>query len=61
MGFPTAQLPRITEISRANGGIVKEFDLGSVDLEPACESGGVYRFLTSDSQKWLQLMSAKEQ
>lgn len=61
MGVPTQPFPRITLISRANGGIVKEVDLGSADAEPECESAGVYRFLTSDSQRRLQLVSAKEQ
>jgi hypothetical protein len=61
MGVPTHPLPRITLISRANGGIVKEVDLGSPDVEPECESAGVYRFLTSDPQRWLQLVSATEQ
>ena len=60
MGVPTEPLPQITLISRANGEIVKEFDLGSADVEPECESAGVFRFLTSDRQPRLQLVSAIE-
>ena len=61
MGVPTEPFPRIALISRANGDIVKEFDLGSADVEPECESAGVFRFLTSDRQRRLQLVSATEQ
>jgi hypothetical protein len=61
MGVPTQPFPRITLISRANGGIVKELDLGSADVEPECESAGVYQFLTSDHEGMLQLVSARAQ
>lgn len=50
---------QITEISRASGRILRQIDLGSSGVEPACEAGGVYRFFVSDSEKKLQVVSAQ--
>jgi hypothetical protein len=58
IGVGTRPLDRITEISRISGGVVREIDLGSAGPEPACETGGTYRLLISDSQKELQTVSA---
>jgi len=52
-------IEQLTEISRANGDILRQIDLGSSGVEPACESGGVYRFLLSNNQRELQIVAAK--
>jgi hypothetical protein len=38
---------RITELSFADGSILRETDLGSAAVQPACEASGALRLLTS--------------
>jgi hypothetical protein len=59
LGIGIEPSPRITEISRTNGSVEREIDLGSPGVEPACASGDVYRLLTSDTQRKLQLVTAR--
>jgi hypothetical protein len=47
LSFGTEPSERITELSLADGSVVHEIDLGSAPVQPACESGGVLRLLTS--------------
>jgi hypothetical protein len=50
---------RLTEISRADGSVLGEIGLGSGGIKPACEANGVYRLLTSGSEKKLQVVTAR--
>ncbi len=43
----TTPSERITELSLKDGTIVRETDIGSAAVQPACEAGGALRLLTS--------------
>ena len=50
---------RLVEISRTDGSVLREIDLGSSGIEPACEADGAYRLLTSGDEKKLQVVTAR--
>jgi hypothetical protein len=59
LAIAVAPYQRLTEISRTDGSVLREIDLGSSGIEPACEADGAYRLLTSGSEKKLQVVTAR--
>ncbi len=59
LAVATEPTQRLIEFSREDGSILREIDLGSSGVQPACETNGVYRLLTSGGGKKLQVATAQ--
>jgi hypothetical protein len=59
LAIAIAPYQRLTEISRADGSVLREIDLGSDGIKPACQADGAYRLLTAGSEKKLQVVTAR--
>jgi hypothetical protein len=60
LGIATRPSTQIVQISRADGRILREVEIGGSGIRPACETDGTYRFLTAGAgQGSLQIVSAK--
>ncbi len=58
-GVATEPSQQMTEISRTDGRVLREIDLGAVGIQPACEANGVYHLLTSGNEQRLQIVTAR--
>jgi hypothetical protein len=59
LGVATRPSERITELSRTDGSLLREIDIGGPGVQPACENNGTFRFLTSNAQRGLQVVTAE--
>ena len=59
LSIATRPSQRIEEFSRIDGSLLREIDIGAEGLEPACEAGGAFRFLTSGSHGSLEVLTAQ--
>ena len=58
-GVATEPSQQMTEISRTDGHVLRQIDLGAVGVQPACEANGVYHLLTSGNEQRLQFVTAR--
>lgn len=61
LGVATRPANRIAVISRTDGSLQREIDIGGPGIQPACEIDGTFRFLTSSDQGRLQVVTARVQ
>jgi hypothetical protein len=59
LGVATRPSERIGEFSRDDGSLLREIDIGGPGVQPACENKGTFRFLTSNNQRSLQVVTAR--
>jgi hypothetical protein len=60
LGVATRPSARIAELSRTDGSLLRELDMGGPGVQPACETDGTFRFLTSGAgQGRLQVVTAR--
>jgi hypothetical protein len=60
LGVATRPSARIAELSRTDGRLLQEIDIGGDGIQPACETNGTFRFLTSGAgQGHLQVVTAQ--
>lgn len=60
LGVATQPSTRIAELSRTDGRLLQEIDVGDNGIQPACETDGRFRFLTSGAgQGHLQVVTAQ--
>ena len=59
LGIATAPRHRVTEISRIDGHILREFELAKPELLPVCETDAVFHLLAIPSKERLQVSTAE--
>jgi hypothetical protein len=61
LGVATRPVNQIAEISRTDGSLQREINIGGPGIQPACEIDGTFQFLTSSGQSRLQVVTARVQ